>query len=73
MPPPRARRRAGGHRAVAGGSGASAAKFKTLYSFCAQGGTNCTDGKAPVQLIMDAWGPAPGANPPEVAADTARN
>ena len=29
-------------------SGASAGSFKTLYSFCAQGGANCTDGANPL-------------------------
>ena len=32
--------------------------FKVLHSFCAQGGTKCTDGAIPMgeSLIMDAWG-----------------
>jgi uncharacterized repeat protein (TIGR03803 family) len=38
-------------------SGASAANFKTLYSFCAQGGTSCTDGANPYSgVIQDAAG-----------------
>jgi uncharacterized repeat protein (TIGR03803 family) len=36
---------------------AAAAALKTLYSFCAQGGTNCTDGAVPsAGLITDATG-----------------
>ena len=38
-------------------SSAAAAALKTLYSFCAQGGTNCTDGLQPVAgLMIDAAG-----------------
>ena len=38
-------------------SSAAAAALKTLYSFCAQGGTNCTDGAVPsAGLITDAAG-----------------
>jgi uncharacterized repeat protein (TIGR03803 family) len=38
-------------------SSAAAAALKTLYSFCAQGGTNCTDGAVPsAGLMMDAAG-----------------
>ena len=38
-------------------SSAAAAALKTLYSFCAQGGTNCSDGAVPsAGLIIDAAG-----------------
>ena len=37
--------------------GAAAANFKTLYSFCAQGGASCTDGANPYTgVVKDAAG-----------------
>ena len=48
--------------AIAGGGDARAANFRTLYSFCAQGGSNCTDGANPVTgVIKDAAGNLYGA------------
>jgi uncharacterized repeat protein (TIGR03803 family) len=42
---------------LAAPSGASAANFKILYSFCAQGGAACTDGANPATgVIKDAAG-----------------
>jgi hypothetical protein len=43
--------------AIVGASDARATNFKTLYSFRAQGGSNCTDGASPVTgVIKDAAG-----------------
>ena len=48
--------------AIAGGGEARAWKLTTLYSFCAEGGTNCTDGAGPfLGLVMDKWGNLFGA------------
>ena len=45
-------------------SSAAAAALKTLYSFCAQGGTNCTDGAySSGGLIMDKAGHLYGTTP----------
>jgi hypothetical protein len=38
-----------------------ASAVRTLYSFCSQGGTNCTDGAGPAGLIMDGAGNLFGA------------
>jgi uncharacterized repeat protein (TIGR03803 family) len=37
---------------VAGGGDARATNFKTLYSFCAQGGSSCTDGANPATGVI---------------------
>jgi hypothetical protein len=43
--------------ALAGASGARAWTLTTLYSFCAEGGTKCTDGAYPqMGLVMDKSG-----------------
>jgi uncharacterized repeat protein (TIGR03803 family) len=43
--------------AIAGGGDARAANLRTLYSFCAQGGSSCTDGAIPTTgVIKDAAG-----------------
>ncbi len=47
---------------LAGPNSASASNFKTLYSFCAQGGASCTDGANPFSgVIKDAEGNLYGA------------
>ena len=47
---------------VASPGSAAAPNFKTLYSFCAQGGANCTDGANPLSgVIKDARGNLYGA------------
>jgi hypothetical protein len=38
--------------------------LRTLYSFCAEGGANCTDGAGPLMgLVTDKWGNLFGATP----------